>query len=39
MINLVTCLLDTRIAAAEKVKLLRDDYHLRVSRNINEEVE
>ena len=38
MINLVTCLLDTRIAAAEKVKLLRDDYHLRVSRNINEEV-
>ena len=27
-----------RIAAAEKVKLLRDDYHLRVSRNINEEV-
>ena len=38
LINLVTCLLDTRIAAAEKVKLLRDDYHLRVSRNINEEV-
>ena len=35
----MTCLLDTRIAAAEKVKLLRDDYHLRVSRNINEEVE
>ena len=34
----MTCLLDTRIAAAEKVKLLRDDYHLRVSRNINEEV-
>jgi hypothetical protein len=38
LINLVTCLLDMRIAAAEKVKLLRDDYHLRVSRNINEEV-
>ena len=34
----MTCLLDTRIAAAEKVKLLRDDYHLRVSRKINEEV-
>ena len=38
LINMMTCLFDTRISAAEKVRQLKDDYHLRVSRNIDEEV-
>lgn len=38
LINMMTCLFDTRISAVEKVRQLKDDYHLRVSRNIDEEV-